>query len=76
MELCCLVKIAGWVDWVIMDADFVVEVRSGTVARHAHGSDRLPFYYFFPGFDEKVFQVAEHGGISMAVIEANQPSVF
>ena len=71
-----MVKITGWVDWISMDTNFVVEVRAGTVAGHAHGSDLLPFAYFFPGFDEKVFQMAEHGRISMAMIEANQPSIL
>jgi hypothetical protein len=59
-----------------MDAHFVVKVGSSTVARHAHGSDRLPFSYFVAGFDQKVFQVAEHGRISMSMIEANQPAVI
>jgi len=54
-----------------MDAHFVVEVGPGTIARHAHSSDDLAFSYRVAGFDGKIFEVAEHGRISVAVLDAD-----
>jgi hypothetical protein len=49
-----LIEIGDGVDWIAVDAYFVMEVGPGTVACGAYTADYLPLFDFFPCSDINV----------------------
>src|SRR6266700_6919017 len=63
------------IDRDIVDADFVVKVRSGAATAVANVADGVAAMYMLAGEDGEAFQVSVTRGDPVAVLEDDSPSV-
>jgi len=65
----CHAQIFVGIDWSLVDADFVVEVRTGAPAAEADVADDFAAMHVLSGSDRETGQVAEAGIDSAAMVD-------
>src|SRR6185295_13548200 len=68
-------QVASRVHRLFVQPHFVVEVRSGSAARHSHPANNFPFAHGLSGMDGEAVQMGKSGRESIAVIDHNEVAI-